>query len=400
MIVTFLGGVGEYGRSCFLLEVNKQKILIDCGVLKSGRTVQEQYPLLTPELASEVKAVFLTHAHEDHTGALPYLVHLGFTGEVYATAETIKQTRFYLRTWRETQLVSGRKLPYTLEDEVSLSFRTLDEWKGGLIPGLTFDHGRSGHIIGSVWFLFQYNQETVYFSGDFSMESLLLQFDFPASNTVVDFAVMDGAYGMEKHTQHEYCEQIVYKVKQAEKENASIIFPLPPYGRAQDLLFLLKSVFVESSFSIMVDERILEATETYLKAESWFKPDVFTSYKSWMNYLKENKTNERTSPFIAFYSETHLLKNTWWLEDEGNILFVFTGPKNKKLIKKITEKQKGTVSMEELRYKVHPAAYETEKLLHRIKPKHTALTHSLVERSGPLAKEISIRTGLDVGVPV
>lgn len=76
---TFLGGLGDVGRNCLLLECQNDAILIDCGVLFPD----ERAPgvdLILPdldlldELSTNLRAAFFTHGHEDHIGAAPYLL--------------------------------------------------------------------------------------------------------------------------------------------------------------------------------------------------------------------------------------------------------------------------------------------------------------------------------------
>ena len=68
MKVQFIGATMEVTGSCTLLEVNGKYYLIDCG-MEQGIDVFQNVSL--PVMAREVQAVFLTHAHIDHSGMLP-----------------------------------------------------------------------------------------------------------------------------------------------------------------------------------------------------------------------------------------------------------------------------------------------------------------------------------------
>ena len=70
MRIQFIGAAQEVTGSCTLLEVNDRHYLVDCG-MEQGIDVFQNVALPIP--ASQVDAVFLTHAHIDHSGMLPRL---------------------------------------------------------------------------------------------------------------------------------------------------------------------------------------------------------------------------------------------------------------------------------------------------------------------------------------
>ena len=82
MRLTFLGAAREVTGSCYYLEVNSSKVLIDCG-MEQGPDLYDNQELSVP--ANEVDAVLLTHAHIDHSGLLPLLYRNGFRGKIYTT---------------------------------------------------------------------------------------------------------------------------------------------------------------------------------------------------------------------------------------------------------------------------------------------------------------------------
>ena len=87
--VAFLGGLGEIGRNCAVVELDGARLLIDCG-LAFPDADQPGVDIILPDftwLAEEperVVGVVLTHAHEDHMGALPYFLR-DFDVPVYGT---------------------------------------------------------------------------------------------------------------------------------------------------------------------------------------------------------------------------------------------------------------------------------------------------------------------------
>ena len=88
MRAVFLGATHEVTGSMTYLEAGKHKFLVDCG-MEQGKDIFVNQDLEDiPVNASEIEAVFLTHAHVDHSGNLPLLYKRGFRGNVYATEAT------------------------------------------------------------------------------------------------------------------------------------------------------------------------------------------------------------------------------------------------------------------------------------------------------------------------
>ena len=97
--VTFLGGLGEIGRNCAVIETAGRRVLLDCGRMFAGDDLPGVDSVL-PDFgwlldSGGVEACIATHAHEDHIGALPYLLeHVSFP--VYGSAFTLGLVRHKL----------------------------------------------------------------------------------------------------------------------------------------------------------------------------------------------------------------------------------------------------------------------------------------------------------------
>jgi ribonuclease J len=89
-----LGGLGEVGKNMTVYELGGDAIVVDCG-LAFPRDEHLGVDLILPDFAylqqrePPVRAVVLTHAHEDHVGALPYLLREVRVDEVWATRLTL-----------------------------------------------------------------------------------------------------------------------------------------------------------------------------------------------------------------------------------------------------------------------------------------------------------------------
>ena len=107
-----LGGVGEIGRNMAVYELNGKLLVVDCGVLFPEET-QPGVDLILPDFSyirdrmDDVLAIVLTHGHEDHIGAVPYLLRLKNDIPLVGSGLTLALI--------EAKLKEHRIQPYTLQ---------------------------------------------------------------------------------------------------------------------------------------------------------------------------------------------------------------------------------------------------------------------------------------------
>jgi ribonuclease J len=100
--ITPYGGLGEIGMNCMLIETKTTAILIDCGLMFSELDhfgVEFVIPNFTHLLAKKdkIQAVFATHGHEDHIGAIPFALKAGLRAPIYASHFTSLMVRERLK---------------------------------------------------------------------------------------------------------------------------------------------------------------------------------------------------------------------------------------------------------------------------------------------------------------
>jgi len=125
--VVALGGLGEIGRNMTVFEHAGKLLIVDCGVL-FPETEQPGVDLILPDFSylrdrlDDVLAVVLTHGHEDHVGAVPYLLRERGDIPIYGSRFTLALLEAKLREHRlvpvTTQVVEGDSVdvgPFGLE---------------------------------------------------------------------------------------------------------------------------------------------------------------------------------------------------------------------------------------------------------------------------------------------
>lgn len=103
--VIALGGLGEIGRNMTVFEINSRLLIVDCGVLFPEES-QPGVDLILPDFdyirnrLDDIDGLVLTHAHEDHVGALPYLLRERLDIPIYGSKLTLGLVSAKLREHR------------------------------------------------------------------------------------------------------------------------------------------------------------------------------------------------------------------------------------------------------------------------------------------------------------
>ncbi|MBN2073888.1 MAG: MBL fold metallo-hydrolase, partial [Actinobacteria bacterium] len=287
MEITFYGAAREVTGSCFCIEVNGKKVLIDCG-LQQGEDVKDDQGL--PFEAQEIECVLLTHAHIDHSGRLPLLVREGFTGKIYTIEATNDLASILLKDSASIQESDAKwenkrrkragksevKPLYTVSDaEKCLEYfmpcsygETLE-----INRGLKVNFVDAGHILGSASlevFLSEGElSKKIVFSGDIGNTNQPIIRD-PQYIDSADYVVMEATYGDRDHEKNDgYESELAGIIDGILSGGGNVIIPSFAVGRTQGILYLLreikkKGMVSNPDFPVYVDSPLAsEATRLY-----------------------------------------------------------------------------------------------------------------------------------------
>jgi len=260
MRIQFLGATHTVTGSKYLIEHNRRKVLIDCGLFQGLKELRLRNREPFPVDPQKIDSVILTHAHIDHTGYLPVLMKQGFRGKVYCTQGTRDLCRILLpdsgRLQEEEAGYANRKgfskhkpaLPlYTQEDaeRVLDLFRTIPHGtRFDLGDGLNLKLTRSGHIIGSSFVAVSNGKTSIMFSGDLGRENDLI-LRAPEFVTKSDYLVIESTYGGRMHDPTDPQDQIAEIINRTAARNGVVIVPAFSVGRTQTLLYVLHLLKME-----------------------------------------------------------------------------------------------------------------------------------------------------------
>ena len=295
MKVQFIGATHEVTGSCTLLYVAGKNYLVDCG-MEQGKDVFQNIDL--PVAAADIEAVFLTHAHIDHSGMIPKLYKDGFRGSVYTTAITRDLCQIMLRDsahiqeseakWQARKAErSGMEPPeptYTMEDAVTALSHFVgcryDE-KIKINNHITARFTDIGHLLGSacieLWLTEDGAQKKIVFSGDVGNTNQRIIRD-PQFVKETDYLVIESTYGNRLHaaSRDDVVAQLAGYIQMALDMGGNVIIPSFAVGRTQEMLYAIREIKQmglvkgHDGFPVYVDSPLaVEATNVFVNCDPY-----------------------------------------------------------------------------------------------------------------------------------
>ncbi len=292
--VTCFGGAEEVTGSNFLLEYNGTKVMIDCGLPQGLDAHRKEWVPFDYDVR-EVDYLLVTHAHMDHIGRIPFLMHSGFTGNIYSTRATLEMAELAFADALHiltNDLKNGKieQLPYQKQDvEHALSKWKVVEYRQHLNllkdkrnQNLSAQFYNSSHVLGSAFIQINCAGETVLFTGDMGDHSLLLQnADIPTDSKIV---FMETVYGGRIHEhlgdRTEFFKQTILDTVE---KKGTLVIPAFAIERTQEILAEINN-FVEGRampvIPVYVDSPLaIKMTSVFSKNKNLFNSEIESHYK-------------------------------------------------------------------------------------------------------------------------
>ncbi|MCX7770046.1 MAG: MBL fold metallo-hydrolase [Proteobacteria bacterium] len=296
MRIIAYGAVEGVTGSCFLLEHEECKILVDCGLFQGDfDSTDQEFPFN----ASKIDFVIITHAHLDHIGRIPLLIKRGFKGKIICTKATFELGRLMLidaaKVMYEDYLVKSRKAerrgesvnpPLYTEDDIIESydyFKTV-EYKETmrLNKNITFTLKDAGHILGSSYIQFSIHEggkeKKIIFSGDLGNRNKPIVRN-PSPPDDGETVFIEATYGDREHKKFDESKrELKEAIDYAFKNNGNVIIPTFALERAQELLYLLREMYEEKLLppcKVFLDSPLaISATELFKRHIEYFDKEA------------------------------------------------------------------------------------------------------------------------------
>ncbi|MCG2863445.1 MAG: MBL fold metallo-hydrolase [Vulcanisaeta sp.] len=297
LLIKILGGGGEVGRmAIFVKDTAMDKgFLFDYGV----NFDENDRPVMPGHVRPrDIMAVFLSHSHLDHCGALPSL-YVTSPPPVYATPLTLELADIM---FKDAIKLSGYYLPYE-DEEIKAVFDHAIPITYGEDVDLTSDVRayflNAGHVPGSMITVLEVNGARVVFTGDFNLapSNLLRGADLSNIPKDVDVVIMEGTYVMNTHPPREEVErEFIRVIRETVESGGSVLIPVLTIGRAQEILITLYKNGID--YPIIVDglariaNQVVAKYPHYLADPGLYVKAVESSLEVTADYQRRSLTKE------------------------------------------------------------------------------------------------------------
>jgi metallo-beta-lactamase family protein len=300
MLIHFLGATRTTTGSMYLLEVNEQRLLLECGLFQGRRGESTERNRNFPFDPRRIQAAVLSHAHIDHCGNLPNLCRQGFEGNIYCTFATRDLASIMLEDSAEIQrddaaFVSKKRakrgLPpveplYTATDaeKAVRQFVAFNyDRPSPVADGVTVTFRDAGHILGAAQVVLDIrengHQFRYLFSGDIGRGNDDILRD-PQPVEGVDYLQVESTYGGREHSPKLHANDDVSRLLNGTLDgNGKVIIPSFSVGRTQQIVYTLHQLTLAGQLPkvpIFVDSPLsVNATEVYRLHPECFNEAIY-----------------------------------------------------------------------------------------------------------------------------
>ena len=324
--LSFYGATGQVTGSCYLLETQQHRILLDCGMFQGSKETEKQNTIDFPFNPASIDAVVLSHAHLDHCGRLPKLLKDGFKGPVFLTdasfplLELMLKDAVHLQTrdieWENKRRErSGKELLDPLyelnhvEDLLKLRQPIAYNKETIILAGISLSFHDAGHILGSAIVRLHITDEnetkTLVFSGDLGNPNSPLLRD-PTLLTQADVLLLESTYGDRNHKPLEHTlDELSDTLAAADKNGGNVLIPAFSVGRTQDLIYWLgqlqrqgklpqKQIYIDSPMAISASEIYAANTALFNVDDPEFSKTAPHGWHAWLKGLIYSQSAEES----------------------------------------------------------------------------------------------------------
>lgn len=400
MELTFLGACKEVGRAAILVEEGKEKVLLDYGVKMNDET------LMPLPVKGVIDGAILSHAHLDHSGALPLLYKTSET-PCYMTPPTlplidllVQDSIKVARQKGIEQIFSKSHLKRLIRNVILVQYNKEQR----ITTGMEFCFQDAGHILGSATVSLKTKRHSILYTGDIKYSETRLHKPAYDKYEDIDIMITESTYGNRKHPERKKLEkEFVEDCKRVCDSGGNVLVPSFAVGRAQEILSVLEGH--NFGYTVYMDGMSKKAGEIMLQFPSYIRDSRETHLAlrkaSWVENaeirkkaLDEPSVIISTAGFLQGGPAVHYLFRMKELPGQA-VFFVGYQPEDEPGHKLLETKRfefedydfdYPDLEVKYFDFSAHADKYELQKFIKKVSPQVLFLIHGEEEQVKPFAR--------------
>ncbi len=412
-----LGGGREIGANSFYYGVDGRGILIDAG-LHPEKTGWAAFPSISSLSGNPVDHFFITHAHTDHLGGVPFVRQSFPDLPIHATSETIELAKIMLSNSASLLPKQHTKdvidalpnytilaLPETIAKMEPMELGTSKELSGNT----KVTYYPSGHILGAAGVLIEHKGTRIFHTGDTSLHAQRIVAGAQLPERPIDILISESTNGVLDayltHSREQEFERLVQTINETLAANGSVLIPVFALGKLQEMLMMIGDAIRDGKIPKVpiytggIGRKISEVYDKFLSSPSRTNDTDKTSDVEQAEvprrgglfdgkYFSEPSIVLAASGMMQDGTASYMLAQRWLRHAHFAICFVgYTDPRTPGYA--VSHAELGTrirfgsmkrdvpvrCKIERFRFSAHARREELLEIVQRLRPKHVVLTH-------------------------
>jgi len=413
MELSFLGACGEVGRSAALVEEGKDRLLLDYGVRMNNET---ELPL---PVKGPIEGVIVTHAHLDHSGAVP-LLYKHSEMPCYMTPPSLPLIDLLVQDSIKVAMLKGFEQIFS-HSHLRRMIRNIIPIGYGrqhrICAGIDFCFQDAGHILGSATVQLKTRNHSILFTGDMKYSETRLHSAAYDGYKDIDVMITESTYGDRPHPDRKEIEKLfIESCKRVCDNNGNVLVPSFAVGRAQEILSVLESR--KFDYPVYMDGMSKKAAEIMLHFPNYVRDakEMRSALNKaiWVenastreNALKQPSVVISTAGFLQGGPAVHYLFKMKELPNQA-VFFVGYQPEDEPGYKLMQTRrfqhEDYDLDYKELEidyfdFSAHSGKEELHKYVKKIDPKLVFFIHGEPAQIGPFSNWVKDELGITTIVP-